>query len=44
MTVQEERNRFTKILIARQEECQNKNPEDCDVCHMLELLIDEVNS
>lgn len=44
MSVQDERNRFTRILIANQEKCQNQDPESCDVCHMLNLLIDEVNA
>lgn len=44
MTVLEERNRFIKLLISKQDECQNTDPETCDVCHMLNLLIDEVNA
>lgn len=42
MSVQEERNRVTKLIIAEQEACQNTDPETCDVCHAFNLLLEKV--
>lgn len=39
-----EKQKFIQLLIIKQEECLSPDPETCDVCHMLNILIDEVNN